>query len=281
MALPNKFPALNADAPLVYGTPPYLKSTARGVCEVIIESRKHYGDFHNLPLEQVAEYVELLGKRSFELGALSFIKQVVPFKNKGRAIGVSMIHPHSQIYATPFVPPRIRHEVANARRYEARHGHNIFATILERELKDGVRVVYRNREFTLFVPAFAMWPYETHIYSSRPFRSLSELSHVDSMMLADALRVATATYRGHFGRAYAYMLVFHQAPTKAETREFRFHAEIYSPQIGRGRVKFAAGIEWGAGTFTYDGVPEQRALELKETAVKSVQSIEHLGHVGV
>ena len=276
--MPNKFPALSIDAPIVNGKPPYRKSRAQGLCEVIVESREHKGDFHNFPLERVSRYIQLLGERSAELGSMPFVKQVVPFKNKGTAIGVSMIHPHSQIYATPFVPPRIRREITAARRYEARHGQNLFEAILEREVKDQVRVVYRNQWFVLLVPAFAMWPYEMHVYSPRPIRGLSELDSKGALMLADTIRTATATYEKCLGRDYAYMMIFHQAPSKEEVPVYRLHVEFYCPQMAKGRMKYAAGIEWGAGTFTYDGAPEERARELKQAAVKAMRDIEYLGH---
>lgn len=276
--MPNKFPALSIDAPIVSGKPPYRKSRAQGLCEVIVESREHRGDFHNFPLERVSRYIQLLGERSVELGSMPFVKQVTPFKNKGTAIGVSMIHPHSQIYATPFVPPRIRREITAARKYEARHGQNLFEATLEREVKDRVRVVYRNQWFVLLVPAFAMWPYEMHVYSSRLVRGLSELDSKGALMLADTIRTATATYEKCLGRDYAYMMIFHQAPSKEEVLEYRLHVEFYCPQMTKGRMKYAAGIEWGAGTFTYDGAPEERARELKQAAVKAVRDIECLGH---
>jgi len=276
-ALPNKFPALTIDAPIVSEKSPYRKSRAQGVCEVIVESRRHEGDFHNFTLEGVSRYIQFLGQRSVELGSMPFIRQVMPFKNKGTTIGVSMTHPHSQIYATPFVPPRIRKEITAARRYEARRRQNLFDAILEREIKDQIRVVYRNQRFVLFVPTFAMWPYEMHVYGSRPVRGLGELDSEGALMLADTIRVATATYERHFGRDYAYMMIFHQAPSRGEVPSYRLHVEFYCPQMARGRMKYAAGIEWGAGTFTYDGSPEERASELRATAAKAVKDIKHLG----
>jgi UDPglucose--hexose-1-phosphate uridylyltransferase len=277
LALPNKFPAFSVDAPPVQGEAPYRRSRAKGVCEVIVESREHSGDFHNFPLERVSRYVQLLGERSDELGSRPFIKQVLPFKNKGTAIGVSMTHPHSQIYALPFVPPRIRREIASARRYEARHGRNLFETIYRREAEEGTRMVYRNKRFSLFVPFFAMWPYEMHVYGSNQVRRLGELDSEGALMLADAIRVATATYEKRLGRDYAYMMIFHQAPSRREYPEYRLHVEFYCPQMEKGRTKYAAGIEWGAGTFTYDGMPEERAKELKDSSRDATRGIRHLG----
>jgi UDPglucose--hexose-1-phosphate uridylyltransferase len=277
LALPNKFPVFSYDAPRARGIRPYLRSRAQGRCEVIVESREHRGDFQDLPLERVSKYVKLLGERSAELGSLPFVRQVVPFKNKGALVGVSMTHPHSQVYATPFVPPRIRKELDSARRYEARHGRNLFEMMLERELNERTRVIYRNEKFVLLVPFFAMWPYEMHVCCSAAVRGLGELDAEGDLMLADAIRIATATYEKCLGSDYAYMMVFHQAPSKEKHPEYRLHVEFYSPQLEHGRTKYAAGIEWGAGTFTYDGVPEDNAAELKRASLKAMKGTEHLG----
>jgi len=277
LALPNKFPAFSADAPGVQGRGPYAKSRAQGVCEVIVESREHAGDFHNFPLERVSRYVELLGERSAELGSKPFVRQVVPFKNKGSAIGVSMTHPHSQVYALPFVPPRVGSEIASARKYEARRGRNLFEAIHKRELEDKTRMVYRNERYSLFVPFFAMWPYEMHVYGLRPIRQLADLDREGTLMLADVIRVGTATYEKLLGPDYAYMMIFHQAPSKGGYPGYRLHVEFYTPQMGKGRTKYAAGIEWGAGTFTYDGVIEERAADLQRASADAVQGMKHLG----
>jgi len=277
LALPNRFPAFSVDAPGVQGAGLYRKSRAKGICEVIVESREHAGDFHNFPLERVSRYVELLRERSVELGSKPFVKQVMPFKNKGTAIGVSMTHPHSQVYALPFVPPRIEREIASARRYEVRHGQNLFETIHKHELEEKTRMVYRNEAFSLFVPFFAMWPYEMHAHGTTPVRGLADLDEEGVPMLADVIRVATATYEKLLGPDYAYMMIFHQAPSKRPYPGYRLHVEFYSPQMGRGRTKYAAGIEWGAGTFTYDGAIEERAAELREASMGATKGMRHLG----
>ena len=279
LALPNRFPALSMDSPEVEDRAPYGRARAEGACEVIVESREHSGDFHNFPLKRVYRYIRLLAERSAELGSGPLVKQVMPFKNRGEIIGVSMIHPHSQIYALPFVPPRIGREIASAKKYEARHGQNIFEVIHKREIEEGVRLVYRNERFSVFVPFFAMWPFEMHVYGSRPVHCLEELDSRGSLMLADAIRVVTATYEKRLGRGYAYMMVFHQAPSKGRHPEYRLHLEFYCPQMEAGRMKYAAGIEWGAGTFTYDGVPEERVVELRKASVEAIRGIEHLGSV--
>ena len=279
LSIPNRFPALSPDAPQVFETSPYTKSRALGRCEVIVETREHKGDFHNMSLSQVSDFIRLLANRSKELASLRYVKHIMPFKNKGALIGVSLTHPHSQLYALPFIPPRIRREIASVRQYRAKHRRNLFDAILESEIEGGSRLVYSNEHFTVLLPFFGMWPFETHVYTPMPSRSLVDLDERGQLMLADAIRATTATYEEQFGKDCAYMMVFHQAPSKGDYRDYRLHVEFYTPHITRDRMKYAAGIEWGAGTFTYDGVPEERASVLRKGARKALGKIESMGEV--
>ena len=279
LSIPNRFPALSPDAPQISETSPYGRSRALGVCEVIVETREHKGDFHNMPLGQVSDFIHLLGDRTKQLASLHYVKHVMPFKNKGALIGVSLTHPHSQLYALPFIPPRIRREIASVRRFKAKHRRNLFDAILESEIEAQSRLIYSNERFTVVLPFFGMWPFETHVYTPMPLRSLVELDERSRLMLADAIRATTATYEEQFGKDYAYTMVFHQSPSKGDYRDYRLHVEFYTPHITRDRMKYAAGIEWGAGTFTYDGVPEERASVLREAARKALGKMECMGEV--
>jgi UDPglucose--hexose-1-phosphate uridylyltransferase len=279
LALPNKYPALSPSAPEVSGDDMFGRTRALGECEVVIEVPQHEGDFPDFPLDQVTLYVELLAERTSILGAKPYIKCVIPFKNKGALIGVSLTHPHSQIYALPFIPPRIARELESAENYWREHGRSIFDDILARELEERSRVIYENDSFTIFMPFFVMWPYEMHVYPKIGVASLPELSHVDQEMLADAIRVAVKIYEEMFGKDCAYMMIFHQAPSDREYPYYRLHLEFYTPHFTGDRIKYAAGIEWGAWVFTYDGVPEERAGELRVAARKALEKLDHLGRI--
>lgn len=279
LSIPNRFPALSPDAPHVFETSPYAKSRALGICEVIVETREHEGDFHNMSLRQVSDFIHLLADRTKELASVRYVKHIMPFKNKGALIGVSLAHPHSQLYALPFIPPRIRREIASVRRFKAKHRRNLFDAILESEIEGRSRLIYSNERFTVVLPFFGMWPFETHVYTPMHLRSLADLDERGQLMLADAIRATTATYEEQFGKDCAYIMVFHQAPSKGDYRDYRLHVEFYTPHITRDRIKYAAGIEWGAGTFTYDGVPEERASVLRKGARKALGKIESMGEV--
>lgn len=280
LALQNRYPALSLTPPRVdSGRRPFTKSEALGVCEVVVETPLHEGDFQNIPLEQVSRYILLLGERTREIASNPVIEYVMPFKNKGVLIGVSLTHPHSQIYAFPFIPPRISREIESAVEYKRVYGANIFEDIVKMELLESKRIVYANDSFILLVPFYAMWPYEMHIYPLKDVKLLYELDKDLALLLADTIRIATAVYEELFGSEYAYMMVFHQAPVKPVSEEYRLHVEFYTPHLSKDRLKYAAGVEWGAWVFTYDGLPEDRAGELRKAATRVIGKLDSLGYI--
>ncbi|MBS7642527.1 MAG: galactose-1-phosphate uridylyltransferase [Candidatus Bathyarchaeia archaeon] len=280
LALPNRYPALSLNPPKVdEGCEPFIKSEALGVCEVVVETPVHEGDFQDIPLEQVSEYILLLGERTRDIASNPAIEYVMPFKNKGVLIGVSLTHPHSQIYAFTFIPPRIVREIESVIRYRRDYGRNLFEDIVEAEIRESKRIVYVNDEFILLLPFYAMWPYEMHIYPLRDVKLLYELDRYSALLLADTIRVATGVYEELFGSEYAYMMIFHQAPIKQVNKDYRLHVEFYTPHLSRDRLKYAAGVEWGAWVFTYDGVPEDRVGELREAARRIAGRLGSLGRI--
>jgi len=273
LVLPNRFPSLveNPPPPFSSPKPPYKVERARGICEVIIETPTHEGDLCDLSQENVRKVIDLFAERYRKLGSKSFIKYVFIFRNKGAAIGVSLHHPHSQIYAFPFIPPRIEKELRSSLEYFEKHGRCLFCDVLKAEKEDGKRIVYESRYMVAFVPYSAMWPYEIHVYPKRHVGSLLEMSGEERDDLAWVLRVVTSTYNSLFDFSLPYIMVFHQIPTDGKDYGFyHMHVEFYPPHRDREKLKYAAGVEWGAGVFIYDKKPEIRAKELREVCKKAL-----------
>jgi len=281
LVLPNKFPALKPNPPIP--TPSrglYKTSEAKGFCEVIVETPNHEGDLCDLSLNHMKEVVEMYVNEYKRLGEYEFIKYVMIFRNKGKEIGVSLTHPHSQIYALPFIPPRPLKELEASKDYFNATGKCLLCSILKEELDEGERLIYENHEFIAFLPFYAMWPYEVHVVSKRHVESLLKLEDKEKLALADVLRIITATYNALFDFDMPYIMVIHQAPTDGEDYSFyHMHIEFYPPYRERDKLKYAAGIEWGAGTFTYDGIPEEKAKELRRACSKVLKSKDHLGWI--
>ncbi len=264
--LPNPTPASEPDFPL------YKVLDARGVSEVVIETPEHEGDLHTLSLEHVWGVVRVYREEYEKLSKLSYVEYVAIFRNKGREVGVSLTHPHSQIYALPFIPPRIEAEIEAFQDYWNKRSKCVLCDILEYELRRKSRLVYENPVFTVLLPYYAMWPYELHIYVKKHVRSINEFGDEDLRFLADSLRVVTATYNTLLERDAPYIMALHNHPSKGDY-PYHFHVEFYQPYRDRDKLKYAAGIEWGYWTFTYDGVPEERAKELREACREGVKKL--------
>ena len=283
LVLPNKFPALKPSPPEPTHPPKGLFKArkALGVCEVLIETPEHEGDLCDLSLEHMRKVVEAFTMEYEKLGKLKYVKYVAEFRNKGKEIGVSLTHPHSQIYALPFIPPRIKEEIRAFRKYTRKTGKCLLCDVLKEEFREGKRIIYVNKHFVALLPYYAMWPYEIHVYPIRHVSSLKDLNDEEKLHLADILRVVTATYNSLFDRDLPYIMVFHQKPTDGRTYEhYHMHIEFYQPYRERDKLKYAAGIEWGFWTFTYDGVPEEKAEELRRACSKALEKLDkYLGKI--
>ncbi|RLE69823.1 MAG: galactose-1-phosphate uridylyltransferase [Thermoprotei archaeon] len=279
LVLDNRFPALRPDAkPSREGRGIYRIEPGYGYCKVVVETPQHEGDLCDIPLETLAKYIEELRRVTEDLCGDPRVEYVMPFRNKGEIIGVSLTHPHSQIYALPFIPPRVAVEMRNMERFWVERGECLLCHVLELEREEGSRLLYENGGFTAFLPFYAMWPYEVHVYANRHIGSLQELAREEVYDLADALKVLTAMYNSLFDFSLPYMLIFHQKPCKADAKYFHFHLEFYPVHRERDKLKYAAGIEWGAWVFTYDALPEDKALELRKALERGVRKLESRGY---
>ncbi len=266
--LDNLFPALKKDAQPFIGTKDlYRVKPGYGYCKVVVETPEHVGDLDTIPFDNLVKVIKAFREETIKLCDDRRIRYVYPFRNKGERIGVSLTHPHSQIYALSFVPARIKNELNNAKRFYKKNVECMFCHILKLEESEGKRLLYSNRSFTLFMPFFVMWPYETHIYTNRHVPGLSDLTDDEIVDLADIIKVAVAMYNSLFDFDLPYIMAVHQAPCKDDHQLYHLHIEFYPIHLSKDKLKYAAGIEWGAGAFTYDDLPEQKVNELK-TALK-------------
>src|SRR3954469_9264427 len=165
----NRFPSLRPDppAPAVESTELYPVRPAQGVCEVILYSPDHTSTLAREPVTQIYKLIQVLTDPFRGLGALEYVKRVFIFENKVEAIGVTLHHPHGQIYAYPFIPPRILTELEQSRLHFDSTGRCLLCDIVKKETESGKRIVAENEIFTAYVPFFARYPYEVHIAPKR------------------------------------------------------------------------------------------------------------------
>lgn len=278
LVLDNKYPALRRDARASRGSRGiYRVEEAYGAAKVVVETPEHEGDLDTIPFENLVKYIGELSRVTEEECRDPRVEYVLPFRNKGEVIGVSLTHPHSQVYVLPFVPPRVRREYEMVERHRAEHGGCLFCEILRLERDEGARLLYENDGFTAFLPFFAMWPYEVHVYPRAHVETLADLDARGRELLADAIRVVVASYNNLFGFSLPYMMVFHQRPCRGY-EGFHFHVEFYPVHRSADKLKYPAGIEWGGWVFTYDALPEEKAGELREAVKRGLQALSRAGY---
>ncbi len=265
---PNDFPAFSIPPPepAIEGDAFYRVARSHGRADVVLYHPDHNTSLPELSLSHLLLLVRLWRKRFVELKNTPGIRYVLIFENKGAVIGVTMPHPHGQIYALPFIPPRLEKELAAARSYRRAHRRCVFCEVLRRERRGGRRIVAENAGFTAFVPFFARWPYEVHVYPRRHFGSLDEFRPQDETAFAEILKWVTMKYDNLYGFSFPYMMLIHQAPTAGRFPYFHFHVEFYPPHRSRDKLKYLASVETGAGTFLNDSLAEEKAKELAAVA---------------
>jgi UDPglucose--hexose-1-phosphate uridylyltransferase len=263
---PTEIPADSYDVAVFENRFPSLAEPL-GRCEVVCFTSSHDSSFAALPPRRVRTVLEAWIDRTEALSVLPGTRQVYCFENRGEEIGVTLHHPHGQIYAFPFVAPRLAQMVAQAREYGLGHsGANLFDDLVAAEVAAGVRVVTRNEHWVAFVPEAARWPYEVRIFPvsrvpdlpllGEPARAAFGPLYLDVLRRFDAL----------FDRPAPYIAAWHQAPVGFDDARSRFaaHLQVLSVRRAAGKLKYLAGTESGMGVWINDIVPEEAAQRLRE-----------------
>ncbi len=246
----NRFPAFEAP---------------RGAAEVVVYTDSHSGSLGTLAPERAEALMWVWRHRYKELGARADVRYVLIFENRGVEVGVTLHHPHGQIYGYPFLPPVPALELAA----DARLGGCAHCALLRRELADeGRRVVYENESVVAYVPYAARWPYEAHVAMRAHRPSLLDCQTAELRLLGECLQTLVRGYDLLFARPCPYVMVVHQAPTD-ERSEGHLHVEFYPPLRTADKLKYMAGSELGGGTFIGDVLPEESAAALREAIARA------------
>jgi UDPglucose--hexose-1-phosphate uridylyltransferase len=266
VALENRFPSFRPDAPEPASANSELqtRTAARGVCEVILYSPEHDASLGGLPQAQVRHLLDAWADRYQELGSREDVHYVYIFENRGEEIGVTLSHPHGQIYAFPYLPPRIQSKLTAEAAHHQRTGRCLHCDRLADELADGRRLVAQRGDMVAFVPFAARFPYEVHILGRAHRSSLAALAGDEREALAGVLRTVLLKYDNLWGLPMPYMLAVHQAPTDGVERPgCHLHLELMPLYRSEGKLKYLACSETGAGAFINDTLPEEKAEELR------------------
>ena len=272
----NRFPSLG---PALGDIPPLpaagqnahgITGPAFGRCEVVAFTPQHTGSFAGLGETRARTVIEAWAQRTEALSALPGIKQVFPFENRGADIGVTLHHPHGQIYAYPYVTPRAAQLGAVARKYydDVDAKETLGASLLKAEREDGSRMVLEAEHFSAYVPFAARWPLEIHLVPHRSVPDLAALTGAErdelSHVYLDLLKRLDALYP----TPMPYISAWHQAPLDPALRPAgQLHLQLTSPRRAADKLKYLAGSEAAMGAFINDTTPEAVAERLRNVAV--------------
>jgi UDPglucose--hexose-1-phosphate uridylyltransferase len=263
----NLFPTLAMTAL----APPELSiatAPALGACEVVVFTQDATSSLGRLPLWHLELLIDVWADRYDALGGRGEIQYVFPFENRGVEVGVTLQHPHGQIYAYPFVPPIPARALEEQRTYYDRHGSGLIEDFVAREVAAAERLLYHGPHAAAFVPICARYAYEVWVAPQRAAPSLAVLAAPQRADFARALKTALLKLDGLWQRPMPYILSFQQAPTDGTSHpEAHVHAQIYPALRMPDRLKYLAGSEIGAGVFTADTLPEQSAAALRAVTV--------------
>ena len=270
----NDFPALlqsnggDVGKSLKPDNPIFRSDPVSGICRVVCFSPRHDLTLPELSLTEVKAVIDTWTRQTVELGGRGEIEYVQVFENKGAVMGCSNPHPHSQIWASSFIPNEPANELLHLDDYLRDTGGCLLCDTVMSEKEDGRRIVADNDHFLAIVPFWAVWPFELLIISKNHLGSLVDLSHKDIFSLSEMLHKATTIYDNLFGISFPYSMGLHQKPTDGkEHPEAHLHLHFYPPLLRSALIrKFMVGYEMLAMPQR-DLTPEIAAEKLRNISI--------------
>ncbi|MBR3576876.1 MAG: galactose-1-phosphate uridylyltransferase [Clostridia bacterium] len=263
----NDFPALsqNPPEPDDVANKFFKVKEAYGKCEVILYSPEHTVTLPELPVDHIEKLVDLWTERFEAISADEKIKYVFIFENRGDVVGVTMPHPHGQIYGYSVIPKKIELEMDSCREYFGKNKKCLICDMLKEEAECGSRVIIENEYFMTVLPFFTEYPYGMYIISKNHKQNLTQFTAEEKRALAEILKDTTGTFDSLFDTKFPYMMCMYQNPVNSEdTSDFyHFHIAFYPPMRSADKVKFNASSETGAWAHCNPTAPEEKAVELR------------------
>jgi UDPglucose--hexose-1-phosphate uridylyltransferase len=262
----NRFPSFalsSVDSVPLLDEPPFRSGPGAGRCEVVCFTSDHAGSFSHLPPERARTVIDAWADRTDALGRIDSIEYVFCFENRGEEIGVTLSHPHGQIYGFPFVPPRFYRVGESLQRHRDRFGTCLQCDLLEAELKAETRVVSVSEHWVSYVPFAARWPYEVRVVPRRHVPDLPALGDAERDDLAEVYLDVLRRFDGLFDTPAPYIAGWQQAPPRHGHDDWHAAAEIFTIRRAPGKLKYLAGSESGAAVWINDVTPENAAARLR------------------
>lgn len=257
----NRFPSLTLPpaTPAIDGTALMPVAPSSGICEVICYSADHHQTMATLPTSQIRKLCRVWQERYRDLSSRPGIEYVFIFENKGKEIGVTLTHPHGQIYAYSYVPRLIQRRIDAERAHWEAHDETLGEAWLRQELAQEIRVVCEKANWVSIVPFFARFPYEIHLVPKTNYANLNAMDEATLDGLAEGIKDVTSRLDRLFGFSMPYIMAMYQYGGESS----RFSLEFYPPYRTKDRLKYLAGSEFACGAFIVDALPEETATQLR------------------
>lgn len=256
----NRFPSLLSNPPEVDSPGEVLRAApALGTCEVVCYTPDHNKTFADLSAREAFQLAMVWRDRYLDLAHRPEVRYVFIFENRGREIGVTLTHPHGQIYAYPFVPPLAKARLEAESNHWQECGTYLADDWLNEELASAERVLTENEDFAAICPYFARFPFEVHVVAKGPWNSLASIPDSGLKSLAGTLSSVAKSYDRLFGFPLPYIMAMHQF----EADYTRFCVEFSPLHRTETKLKYLAGSETAKGTFILDVAPEEAADRLR------------------
>lgn len=257
--VPNRFPALASEhaAATRAAHPWFPRRHAVGAHEVVIETPKHDLRLTEMSDDELGLLFEVYQRRYHVLRSTPGVRAVLIFRNHGPAAGTSIVHPHSQIIATPVETPLLRRRYPVARDHYEDHGTCLYCDLRDEERRAGDRVLFEREDFVALLPFASRWPYEVWVLPCTHRPSFGDASDDELIAAARALRRALRMLRTALGDP-AFNYVIHSSPVNEEEQPFFiWHIQVVP------RLAVPAGFELGSGMMINTALPEQAAELLR------------------
>ncbi|MDX1359326.1 MAG: galactose-1-phosphate uridylyltransferase [Clostridia bacterium] len=272
----NDFPALSQTPPVPDDVERgvYKTGDAYGKCEVILYSSGHTTTLPELSDDHVKKLVDLWTERFEELSKDKNIKYIFIFENRGEAVGVTMPHPHGQIYGYPFIPKKIELELDSCKEYYGYSGKCLVCEMNDTETGFEKRVIFENEHFIVYLPFFSEYPYGVYIVSKSHVPAITGFGEDEKMSLAMILKDTVGMLDSLFDMKFPYMMCMHQSPVNSENTDdyYHFHIEFFPPLRSAEKIKFNASSETGAWAHCNTTAPEDKAAELRKAYTRYLDS---------
>lgn len=264
----NDFPALspNPPEPDDISSDFFQTAPSYGKCEVVLYSKEHHGLVRELSDDHMEKLVDLWVERFTELSKDDKIKYIFIFENRGEPVGVTMPHPHGQIYGYSFVPKKMAVELEALKKYREKTDGCLYCESLKQEVSEDKRIIFQNEHFTVYLPFHTAYPYGVVITANRHVSTLLEMNSQEKFALGTTIRDTVGTLDSLFDMDFPYMMCMNNAPVNGDEdySQYHFHIEFYPPMRDATKIKFNASSETGMWAACNPTCPEETAIHLKE-----------------